>query len=257
MKNFSILFALALLLSACMPSAPSHSIRIYDENAYAIVKPMLSVSFLEQKIDTEILPSSSTINPLRGIMGNRAAKKLYKRLSLSFRFSDPSEMEQSILLEDYISSNAKVNMHAYGFTIDQGSEYITATILGETDWNNDIINDYIVSFRINQKTLNYESNNTQARVELPAREYILLIKNVDSSVYKAEILFIRDYIKQSTGIRSEIYKNHESARNSLFQEHVAISYEQGQEQIVRPPDTGKKSKSEKKKENVRKIELSQ
>jgi len=264
MKKIVIFLGIALLLSSCvsamssMSAIPLHSIRVYDENAFLIVKPMLEDDFSKQKIDAEIPLSPSKLN-MFGVFGVQMAKNLYKKLSLSFRFQDTSSGQQSFLLSDYVTDNADVTMYAYGFTIDQGSEYITVTILGETDWNSDNINDYIVSFRINQKALNYESNNQKARVALPTREYLLLIKNVNSIVYNADILLIHDYLKQSNGILSETYKNHESAQDSFFQDHGSISYEQGQEQIVFAPNTGEQqeNKSKEKETQVKKTELTE
>ncbi len=249
MKTSVLFLAFMLLCSSCVAKIPPHTLQIYDENAYAIARPLLLYDFQKQKIDIEVQPQSSLLNPFYGIAGNQAAKKLYDSLSLSFRFPDQENSGNS-LLKDSIAENAEVTMHAYGFTVSQGSELITATILGETDWNNDSINDYILSFRINQKPLNYELNKQKARVELPTREYILLVRNVNASIYRGEILFIHDYIRQSSGIRSQVYKNHKDAKNSIFQDHSAISFEQGQENIVTAPS--KKSEKERKQQEEQK-----
>ena len=258
MKKLITAFSI-VLLSSCASKVPPQSVRVYDQNAYTIAKPLLNRDFVKQKIDTEIFPSASIINPLEGVSGYWMAKNLYKKLSLSFRFQNAGSGAQVIFLKDYVSDNAQIIMHAYGFTINQGAELITATLLGETDWDNDGVNDYLASFRINQKALQYESNKQQARVELPTREYILLIKDVNSDVYEAQILFIHDYIKQSSGIRSEVYKDHKAAKNSLFQDHGAVSFEQGQEQIVFAPSAGdnQRKKFGSKNEQVNKTELSE
>lgn len=258
MKKVVIFFSIVLLFSSCASANPPRSIRIYDEKAYHLVKDLLIGDFIKQKIEIEIYPSTISLS-LFGLIGARTARKIYKRLSLSFRFQDSNPHQQVLLLSEYVADNADITMHAYGFTIDQGSEFITATVLGETDWDNDNISDYILSFRISQKALHYEFNKQKTRIESPTREYILLIRNVDSDVYKAEILLIHDYIRQSYGMRTMVYKNHAGALGSFFQEHVAISYEQGQEQIVFAPDTGeqKKNKSEKEEEEVKRTKLSE
>lgn len=242
MKKIGLFIVMTLLMSSCVSPIPQGSIRVYDEKAYFVAKPLLRYDFLGQGIEFEILPSLSVANPLEGILGHKAAKSLYEKLSLSFRFQDSNFTAKPFFLKDYISSDANVTMHSYGFTITQGQEFITATILGVIDWDSDNVNDYLISFRINQKALNYELNDQLARVELPTRDYLLLVRDINSRVYKADILFIHDYIKQSSGIRSEIYKNHKDAQNSLFQDHAAISFEQGQEQIVFAPSIDEKKK---------------
>ena len=249
MKKIGFFIFMALVMTSCVSQIPQRSILIYDEKAYVVAKPLLRHDFYKQKIDTEILPSLSPANPLDGLIGHKMAKNLYKKLSLSFRFQDKDFNANPIFLEDYVSNDAEIIMHSYGFTIDQGQELITVTILGEADWNSDNVNDYLISFRINQKELNYNVKNYQAHVALPSRNYILLIKNINASIYNAHILYIHDYIKEGNGIRSEVYKNHEGAQNSLFQDHSAISFEQGQEQIVFAPDAKENNAKRKDKKN--------
>lgn len=257
MKKIGIFVFVAFLISSCVPQSPQGSIRVCDENAYAVAKPLLLYDFRKQGIELEILPSLNTINPLEGILGNKAAKNLYKKLSLSFRFQNSGFKLEPLFLKDYVSNDAEITMYSYGFTIDQGQEFITATILGVTDWDSDNINDYLISFRINQKALSYKSNNQQVHLELPTRDYLLLIRDINSSIYEAHILFIHDYIRQSTGARSEVYKNHEDAQNSLFQDHGAISFEQGQEQIVFAPSVDEKKKIKSKQEKNTPTSLSE
>lgn len=244
MKKIGIFVCVALLISSCVTHPPQGSIRVYDENAYVVAKHLLRYDLRKQGIGAEILPSLNISNPFENVFGQRLAKDLYDKLSLSFRFPDSGFQLESVFLKDYISSDAVITMYLYGFTIDQGQEFITATILGVTDWDRDNVNDYLISFRINQKALNYELNDQQSRVELPTREYLLLIKDIDSSIYEAHVLFIHDYIKQSSGVRSEVYRNQKDAQNSLFQDHGAISFEQGQEQIVFAPNIDEKQKIE-------------
>lgn len=258
MKKIGFLFFVVLLLSSCVSKIPPNTIRVYDANAYAMAKPLLRYDFIQQKINAEIIQSSNSLNLAGGLAGNKAAKNLYEKLSISFRFPESDFSSQLMLLKDYVSNDAKLTMHSYGFTIDQGLEFITVTILGETDWDHNNVSDYLISFRIKQDSLRYKLNNKQTSVALPTREYILLVEDVSSRVYIANILFIRDYIKDSTGVRTQIYKDHEGAEDSFFQEHGAISFEQGQEQIVFAPNADKKQKIKpKQNEEVKQRKLSE
>lgn len=246
-----------LFLCACHTATTPYTIRVHDEAAYMRAKNMLQYDLTQQKIDTELLPSAQTfsnLNPMNAITARKISYKLFERLSISFRLGiEDYSVAKTMLLQNFVSNPSEVEWHAYGFTFNQGTERITVTILGELDWDNNAILDYIVSFRINQNPLTYKTGEQENHMEMPTRDYTLLVKDINASLYVGNILFIHDYIKQSTGIRSVIYRDYTTAQEGFFQDHVSTSFAQGDEEIVLAPEDLEEKETNKENKNITRL----
>lgn len=239
MKNI-FLFAF-LFLCSCTASANTQGIiRVYDNNIYQNVKPLLMADFTKHGILTEDLPSFNPIDLFNKEWGFVTAKELYNKLTLSFRYPsipDSKKWTFAGLKEDY----AKTTMYSHGFIIERGLEKITVSLLGDLDWDKNNVLDWLVYCRFEQKPVTDEISKNDAR---PAREYFVIVTDRTAEYWQGSPLVIRDLTLFTKGQESTIYRNLTEQKQKALEPGLALDFEAGQTQIIDEPDTSQKSQKQ-------------
>lgn len=244
------LFLLAFLfLCSCTASANTQGmIRVYDNNIYQKVKPMLLADFTKHGILTEDLPSFNPVDFFQKEWGLLTGRELYKKLTLSFRYPSIEESKTwtfASLKEDF----TKTTMYNHGFIMERGLEKITVSLLGDLNWDADESLDWLVYCRFEQKATTDALSKNDAR---PAREYLVVITDRSGDYWQANPLVIRDLMLFSKGQEATIYRNLTEQKQKALEPSLAIDFEAGQTQILDAPET--QGKSNKKSKQDKKIE---
>lgn len=240
MKNI-FLFAF-LFLCSCTASANTQGIiRVYDNNIYQNVKPLLLADFTKHGILTEDLPSYNPVDFLKKEWGLLTGRELYKKLSLSFRYPSIPESKTwtfASLKEDF----TKTTMYNHGFIMERGLEKITVSLLGDLNWDKNESLDWLVYCRFEQKPVTDEISKNDAR---PAREYFVIITDRTGEYWQAVPLVIRDMMLFSKGQESTIYRNLTEQKQKALEPSLALDFEAGQTQIIDAPEKVQKSPKQK------------
>lgn len=240
MKNL-FLFAF-LFLCSCTASANTQGIiRVYDNNIYQNVKPMLMADFTKHGILTEDLPSFNPVDLFKKEWGLFTGRELYKKLTLSFRYPSIEESKTwtfASLKEDF----TETDMYNHGFIIERGLEKITVSLLGDLNWDANDSLDWLVYCRFEQKATTDELSKHDAR---PAREYLVVITDRSGEYWQAEPLIIRDLMLYTTGQEATIYRNLTEQKQKALEPSLALDFEAGQTQILDAPGADKKGKKNK------------
>lgn len=235
MKKLFFLFCFALC--ACTANATG-TIRVYDNDIYQNVKPMLLADFTKHGILTEDLPTFNPINLFTKEWGFLTGKELFKRLSLSFQYPSTEESKEWTF-ENIRADYTKVTMYSHGFVLEQGLEQITVSLLGDLDWNKDGVLDWLVYCRIEQLRTQNDITKNDAR---KAREYLVVVTDRNAQYWQAEPVVIRDITLYTTGQESKIYRNLTMQKRKALEQSLAVDFEAGQTQILDAPGEGEKTK---------------
>lgn len=231
MKNI-FLFAF-LFLCSCTASANTQGIiRVYDNNIYQNVKPLLMADFTKHGILTEDLPSFNPIDLFNKEWGFFTGRELYNKLTISFRYPsipDSKKWTFASLKEDY----AETTMYNHGFIIERGLEKITVSLLGDLDWDKNDVLDWLVYCRFEQKPVTDEISKNDAR---QAREYFVIVTDRTTNFWQASPLVIRDLTLFSKGQESTIYRNLTEQKQKALEPGLALDFEAGQTQIIDAPE---------------------
>lgn len=236
MKN-CFLFVFLFLCSCTASANPQGIIRVYDNNIYQNVKPLLMADFTKHGIVTEDLPSFNPIDLFKKEWGFVTGKELYKKLTLSFRYpSNPDSKKWTFesLKEDF----TKTTMYSHGFILERGLEKITVSLLGDLDWDKNDVLDWLVYCRFEQKPTTDEISKNDAR---PAREYFVIVTDRTAEYWQAEPIVIRDMMLFTKGQETTLYRNLTMQKQKALEPSLAVDFEAGQTQIIDDPKSPQNS----------------
>ena len=146
---------------------------------------------------------------------------LFQRLSPAFRFT----VDPALLPPTFATSRTPgdtVEMQPYGFRFGQGADIVTVTLLAQTDWNDDGLNEWILLCRV--KPLAGRKN--------AVRDYYLLINKPGASILVPKLLAVYDCLSQSCKLFVDVNEK----KLPYAPEDPIIEVKVGQKEVTLPPN---------------------
>ena len=145
---------------------------------------------------------------------------LFQRLSPAFRFKvDPSLLPPTFAFSR--TPGDPVEMQPYGFRLGQGADIVTVTLLAQTDWNDDGMDEWLLLCRV--KPLTGKNN---------MRDYYLLIEKPGASILVPKLLAVYDCLSQSCRLFTDVNEK----KPPYAPEEPIIEVKIGQKDVTLPPN---------------------
>lgn len=146
---------------------------------------------------------------------------LFQRLSPAFRFKvDPALLPPTFALSR--TAGDTVEMQPYGFMLGQGADIVTVTLLAQTDWNDDGLNEWLLLCRV--KPIIGKNN---------MRDYYLLVEKPGASILVPKLLAVYDCLSQSC----KLFVDVDQKKPPYAPEETTIEVKIGQKDVTLPPNT--------------------
>lgn len=145
---------------------------------------------------------------------------LFQRLSPAFRFKvDPALLPPTFALSR--TAGDTVEMQPYGFMLGQGADIVTVTLLAQTDWNDDGLNEWLLLCRV--KPIIGKNN---------MRDYYLLVEKPGASILVPKLLAVYDCLSQSC----KLFVDVDQKKLPYAPEEPTIEVKIGQKDVTLPPN---------------------
>ncbi|MFQ9866334.1 MAG: motor neuron and pancreas homeobox protein 1 [Bilophila wadsworthia] len=110
---------------------------------------------------------------------------------------------------------------AYGFMLGQGADIVTVTLLAQTDWNDDGLNEWLLLCRV--KPIIGKNN---------MRDYYLLVEKPGASILVPKLLAVYDCLSQSC----KLFVDVDQKKPPYAPEEPTIEVKIGQKDVTLPPN---------------------
>ena len=145
---------------------------------------------------------------------------LFQRLSPAFRFKvDPALLPPTFALSR--TAGDTVEMQPYGFMLGQGADIVTVTLLAQTDWNDDGLNEWLLLCRV--KPIIGKNN---------MRDYYLLVEKPGASILVPKLLAVYDCLSQSC----KLFVDVDQKKPPYAPEEPTIEVKIGQKDVTLSPN---------------------
>ena len=112
-------------------------------------------------------------------------------------------------------------MQPYGFMLGQGADIVTVTLLAQTDWNDDGLNEWLLLCRV--KPIIGKNN---------MRDYYLLVEKPGASILVPKLLAVYDCLSQSC----KLFVDVDQKKLPYAPEEPTIEVTIGQKDVTLPPN---------------------
>lgn len=112
-------------------------------------------------------------------------------------------------------------MQPYGFMLGQGADIVTVTLLAQTDWNDDGLNEWLLLCRV--KPIIGKNN---------MRDYYLLVEKPGASILVPKLLAVYDCLSQSC----KLFVDVDQKKPPYAPEEPTIEVKIGQKDVTLPPN---------------------
>ena len=144
--SLRLFFTTCLCLCVCLAAGCSgKQVHVTVENEFNMMAkrlaPVLKAHGVIDEHGAYVAPVFSTPE-----LPPQLGEYLFQRLSPAFRFKvDPALLPPTFALSR--TAGDTVEMQPYGFMLGQGADIVTVTLLAQTDWNDDGLNEWLLLCR--------------------------------------------------------------------------------------------------------------
>lgn len=212
-------FLLCLLFLVLVSGCAGKHVRVTVENEFNQMAKRIAPVLRDRGVIDE---HGAYIQPLFGesTLPPQLGDLLFKRLSPRFRF----RVDPSLLPATFAASRATgdtVSMQPYGFELGQGTDFVTVTLLAETDWNDDGAIDWVLLCRV--KSILGKNN---------MRDYYLVVEKLNTPILEPKLIAVYDCMSRTCKLFVDV-----NAKKELpyAPEEPVIEVKAGQQNVTLPP----------------------
>ena len=218
--SLRLFFTTCLCLCVCLAAGCSgKQVHVTVENEFNMMAkrlaPVLKAHGVIDEHGAYVAPVFSTPE-----LPPQLGEYLFQRLSPAFRFKvDPALLPPTFALSR--TAGDTVEMQPYGFMLGQGADIVTVTLLAQTDWNDDGLNEWLLLCRV--KPIIGKNN---------MRDYYLLVEKPGASILVPKLLAVYDCLSQSC----KLFVDVDQKKPPYAPEEPTIEVKIGQKDVTLPPN---------------------
>lgn len=200
------------LLSACS----GKMVQVVDETGFQRMLARLAPALKAQQIlDEDGAYLTSLVSA--GTVPSDAGARLFEHLSPAFRYGGGAAETHRTFAASHVEGDG-LEIRPGGFTLNQGVQRVTVTLLGIADWNDDRQDDWLVLCSVYTQRQDHQ------------RDYYLVITDPQAEIMRGRLFGVYDCRSR----RCVSYTTPSELR-ALAPESPTVDLEAGQRQITAPP----------------------